>query len=74
MSAQDDLVTARQDDWRALEALVSFTKHTHKRPPHEIAEIAGLYRSVCSDLMRARALGCQLDLIAHLDGLTARAH
>ncbi|MCA9542467.1 MAG: stage II sporulation protein M, partial [Myxococcales bacterium] len=48
--------------------------HTHKRPPTEIAEIAGLYRSVCSDLMRARALGCQLDLIAHLDGLTARAH
>jgi uncharacterized membrane protein SpoIIM required for sporulation len=36
--------------------------------------MAALYREVCTDLMRARALSLGLDLTSYLDALAARAH
>lgn len=74
MLLQDDFVAQRRDEWQALEALLADGKALHRRPPEDISRVATLYRSVCSDLMRARASGMGRDLVAHLDSLAARAH
>ena len=39
-----------------------------------ISRTVSLYRQLCSDLMRARALGCGPDVTNTLDALVARAH
>src|SRR5206468_4553082 len=46
----------------------------HKLAPAQISRCAALYRSVCADLMRARAAGYGPDLIGFLDTVAARAH
>jgi uncharacterized membrane protein SpoIIM required for sporulation len=45
-----------------------------KRSPEALSRFAALYREVCADLMRARALAFGLDLLVYLDALAARAH
>jgi uncharacterized membrane protein SpoIIM required for sporulation len=71
---QDDFVRARRSDWDELDALLARAPALHRLPPEAISRAATLYRSVCSDLMRARVAGYHPDLLALLDALTARAH
>lgn len=68
---RDDFVAIRQQSWRELEMLL----HVAPRcPPEALSRFAALYREVCADLMRARALSFGLDLLVYLDALAARAH
>jgi len=70
---QDEFVGKRRDSWAELERLLAVGKELHKRPPADIARAASLYRSVCADLMRARA-AYGPDLVRYLDNLAGRAH
>ena len=70
---QDEFVGKRRESWNELERLLGQGRELHKRPPGEISRAASLYRSVCSDLMRARA-SYGPDLVRYLDGLAGRAH
>lgn len=70
---QDAFIAARQSAWTELENLLAQGKELHRRPAWEISRAANLYRSVCADLMRARARFGP-DLVRYLDGLAARAH
>jgi uncharacterized membrane protein SpoIIM required for sporulation len=70
---QDQFVARRRESWRELEQLLELGKELHRRSPADISRAASLYRSVCADLMRARAeFGSEL--VRYLDGLAARAH
>ncbi len=68
---QDELVTARQTDWHELDRALG---DRQAKDGPAISRTAALYRALCSDLMRARSLGCTPELMAYLDGLAARAH
>lgn len=70
---QDSFVFRRQQDWSELEKLIGLGKELHRGHPRDISRAASLYRSVCADLMRARA-HFGPDLVRYLDGLAARAH
>lgn len=70
---QDEFVAKRRDSWRELEQLLGLGKELHRSVPADISRTASLYRSVCADLMRARA-AFDPDLVRYLDGLAARAH
>ena len=70
---QDEFVARRREDWQTLERLVGRGKELHRSPPADISATASLYRSVCADLMRARA-EYGPDLVRYLDGLAGRAH
>lgn len=70
---QDQFVARRRESWRALERLLEAGKELHRSSPADISLAASLYRSVCSDLMRARA-EYGSELVRYLDGLAARAH
>ena len=70
---QDTFVFRRQAEWSELEKLIGLGKELHRSAPRDISRAASLYRSVCADLMRARA-NYGPDLIRYLDGLAARAH
>lgn len=73
MSA-DELVRSRQDDWQALDHLLS-PRLGHKRlNAEEVLELARLYRGACGDAARARANGADDATLAYLDALLARAH
>jgi uncharacterized membrane protein SpoIIM required for sporulation len=74
MITQDDFVAARKGDWSELEALLNRGKALHRLPAPAIARAAGLYRSVCADLVRAQGAGYGPEVIALLDGLAARTH
>lgn len=74
MHPQDQFVAARKSDWEQLDALILRAPALHRLPPSSISRVAALYRSVCSDLMRARSAGYETDLVAHLDRLAASAH
>ncbi|HJZ85660.1 MAG TPA: stage II sporulation protein M [Polyangia bacterium] len=74
MQTQDQFVAARRKDWDELDVLLATDRPLHKLPALQISRAAALYRSLCSDLMRARAAGYGPDLIGFLDGLAARAH
>lgn len=73
MQNRDSFVAERTPSWKELNHLLSLGPLNKLRPP-EISRTAALYRAVCSDLMRARSLGCGSDVIAHLDSLAARGH
>lgn len=74
MQTQDEFVAQRSGRWNELDSLLRGEKELHKRPASSISRIASLYRAICSDLMRARALGCSPEVIGHLDTLASRAH
>ena len=71
--SQDEFVAQRRESWKTLENLLMHGRNLSGRSPAEISQTASLYRSVCADLMRARA---QHDgaLVRYLDGLAGRAH
>jgi uncharacterized membrane protein SpoIIM required for sporulation len=71
---QDAFVARRRTAWDELDALLGAGRDLHKLPPANISRAAALYRSVCSDLMRARAAGYDADVVRLLDALAARAH
>ncbi len=68
---QDELTQARQPEWFELERALG-PRQLGDGPA--ISRTAALYRALCTDLMRARALGATPELLAYLDGLAARAH
>jgi uncharacterized membrane protein SpoIIM required for sporulation len=74
MHPQDHFVAARKAEWEELDELLGRGPALHRLPPASISRAGALYRSVCSDLMRARSAGYEIELLAHLDGLAARAH
>jgi len=73
MGAQDDFIAARKAEWSELEGLVG-EGPLFRLPAPAISRTGALYRDVCADLMRARSAGYDSELVAHLDGLVARAH
>jgi uncharacterized membrane protein SpoIIM required for sporulation len=74
MITQDDFVATRKADWGELETLLGRSPALHRLPPQGIARVAGLYRSVCADLVRAQGAGYGPEVVSLLDGLAARAH
>jgi uncharacterized membrane protein SpoIIM required for sporulation len=74
MKAQDDFVRERSFDWRELETLLGSAPALHRLPPRSISRAAALYRTVCADLMRARAADYGPEVVTLLDGLAARGH
>jgi uncharacterized membrane protein SpoIIM required for sporulation len=71
---QDEFVAARSSDWDELTRLLAKDRGLGRLPGNSISRAASLYRSLCGDLMRARALGYGAELVAYLDALAARAH
>ncbi len=71
---QDAFVRTRQPRWDELDHALGRGKALHRRGGASIARIAVLYRSLCTDLMRARGSGYAPSLVDFLDGLAARAH
>ncbi len=74
MQTRDEFVAQRRANWAELEQLVATGAQLHTKPPAQIARGAALYRTVCSDLMHARAMGYGYDLADHLNALASRAH
>jgi uncharacterized membrane protein SpoIIM required for sporulation len=74
VKAQDDFVRERSADWNELEALLVRAPSMHKLPARSISRAGSLYRTVCADLMRARAADYGPEVLALLDGLAARGH
>ena len=74
MHPQDHFVAERRGAWQELDTLLSSARSLHELAPRSISRVGALYRSVCADLMRARSAGYEPELLAHLDGLAARAH
>jgi uncharacterized membrane protein SpoIIM required for sporulation len=74
MITQDDFVRARRPEWDELDGILTGEKALHRLSGPTISRVATLYRSICSDLMRARGAGFGADLVAYLDNLAARAH
>ncbi|MCX4243950.1 stage II sporulation protein M [Paraliomyxa miuraensis] len=74
MHPQDHFVAARKADWQLLDVLLTQAPALHRLAPASISRAGALYRSLCSDLMRARSAGYDTELLAYLDGLAARAH
>ena len=74
MITQDDFVRARRADWDELDGILAGEKALHRLSGQTISRVATLYRSLCSDLMRARGAGFSADLVAYLDNIAARAH
>jgi len=73
-AARDAFVAAGLPRWRELERLLPAGRSLAALPPADIGRVAGLYRSLCADLSRARSLGCAQDVLDHLDALAARSH
>ena len=57
--------------WRELDRVL---EGPWQKSGASISSTIALYRQLCSDLMRARALGCGPDVTSYLDALAARAH
>lgn len=73
MRSRDRFIAEGSPRWKELDYLV--LRLNRRRPQgSDISKLAALYRSVCTDLMKARALGCEANLITHLETLTARSH
>jgi uncharacterized membrane protein SpoIIM required for sporulation len=70
---QDEFVAARKPAWDELDALLGKKRVLYRLPAGSISRAAGLYREVCSDLMRARGAGYAADVVDVLDALAARA-
>ncbi len=73
MKSQDEIVAARQADWRELETILSRGASLAELDGPCISRAAALYRSLSSDLILCRARATP-DLVAYLDSLANRAH
>lgn len=71
---QDAFVARRRARWQQLDQILAQRKALHELPPDLISTAGRLYRTVCADLMRARAAGYGRDIVEHLDQLAGRAH
>ncbi len=71
---QDEFVSTRQARWDELDRYLATGGALHRLDGESIARFASLYRSLCTDLMRARGSGYAPSLVDYLDGLAARAH
>jgi uncharacterized membrane protein SpoIIM required for sporulation len=74
VKSQDDFVRERSAAWNELEALLVRAPSMHRLPARSISRAASLYRTVCADLMRARAADYAPEVLTLLDGLAARGH
>ena len=70
MKSRDEFVRNKEPSWNELDFLLA----RGRLDGDELSRLSALYRSVCSDLMAARAAGFGTDLLGHLDALAARAH
>lgn len=73
MKSQDEIVAARQADWRELEQILSRSASLADLDGPSISRAAALYRALSSDLILCRARATP-DLVAYLDSLASRAH
>lgn len=73
MKSQDEIVAARQKDWRELESLLSRGVPLAQFDGPTISRAVTLYRSLSNDLILCRARATP-DLVAYLDSLASRAH
>lgn len=74
---RDELVRQRGPSWRRLQDLLLEAEQAagaKRLGPEGIRDLAELYRSLASDLMRVRRDKLGADLERHLDGLASRAH
>lgn len=69
-STRESFVAERQERWLRLERLLSESRWS----AGQVSEVSTLYRSICADLARAKALDLGEDVRAHLDRLAGRAH
>jgi uncharacterized membrane protein SpoIIM required for sporulation len=69
----EQFVTQRRQSWNELNQLLLADSPT-KASPESISRCAELYREVCTDLVRARTLGCPPTTLAYLDTLVSRGH
>jgi len=71
-----DLVEARQQNWRELEALCSRTERwfSRKLDAPAVARFSSLYRAACADLALADAYQLPPGTIQYLHRLVGRAH
>lgn len=72
MKTRDEFVQQRSASWTQLERLLD-AENTAKDGA-AVRQLAALYREICADLMRARALGFGPDVQRRLDALAARSH
>lgn len=61
-------------DWRRLDLLVHKAHGLRGLSGAEIAQLAGLYQTVCADAARARARGTDDETVQWLDAVIGRAH
>lgn len=73
MKSQDEIIAARQADWRELENLLGRSVSLAELDGPTISRAAALYRSLSNDLILCRARATP-DLVAYLDSLASRAH
>ena len=74
---RDELVRQRGQQWKRLVELLRDAEQVSgakRLGPAGISELATLYRSLASDLMRVRRDKLGADLERHLDNLASRAH
>lgn len=71
-SGIDHFLSQRKPSWDELDHLLR--QAPQKSPAKDISRGAELYREVCTDLVRAKSLGCAPSTIAFLDALVSRAH
>ncbi|MGC4094531.1 MAG: stage II sporulation protein M [Polyangiaceae bacterium] len=72
MKTRDDFVAQRGPRWSELEGLLD--EPSTAKQGDAVRRLAALYRELCADLMRARALGFGPDVQRQLDALAARSH
>jgi uncharacterized membrane protein SpoIIM required for sporulation len=73
VAGRDQFVFERRSRWEALEQILA-RGPLQQRGGSEISRAAGLYRSACADLMRARAQAFGADVTGYLDALVSRGH
>lgn len=70
MSDRDEFISARRSRWSRLDALMRGGVNT----PEQWSTLSRLYRSVATDLSRARSLDLPPDVVRYLEQLAATAH
>jgi uncharacterized membrane protein SpoIIM required for sporulation len=77
MTTAAEFISKRQLDWQELERLLETIQHNKTSLsylPSDLSRFAALFRSLCSDLSRARSLDFPEELIDYLNALAARSH
>lgn len=74
MASIEQFVRAREDKWLELERALAIVDRHSKVDRQQLLRLVQLYRSVSRDLVEARALTSNPDLLARLNNLTMRAY